>query len=114
MKKFIIALAALSMTATPALAEHRGNRGGYEHRSGNKCGWLCGAIIGGVVVGALSSNSRNRDRDRDRYYEDPYNYSPPPRQYQYVCQNEYVRDYYGNYILDQYGRAIYNQRCWYQ
>lgn len=114
MKNFISIAVALSMIATPAIAggregnrgaghEHREHRGGERHGSG--CGWLCGAIIGGVVVGALSSRSQRVDNST-------YEYAPPPQQY--VCQNEYVRDYNGNYILDQYGRAIFRQRCWYQ
>lgn len=108
MKKIIAAVAALSMISTPALADRRGGHRD-DHRGGG-CGWLCGAIIGGVVVGAIASSSRNRAPA----YQDSYEYNPPERQYQYVCQNEYVRDYNGNYILDRYGRAIYTQRCWYQ
>ena len=39
---------------------------------------------------------------------------PLNRKELYICQNEYVRDLYGNYVLDQFGRAILQQRCWYQ
>ena len=112
MKKLIAAISALSLIATPADAHPRGERhGGYERseRHGGGCGVLCGVILGGVVVGAIASSSR-----RDRAYQDSYEYTPPERQYQYVCQNEYMRDYNGNYILDQYGRAMFRQRCWYQ
>ncbi len=121
MKKIILALAALSMTATPAIAQGRDHRWGVDsnrhspyygrqvgydrgerhHRKG--CGTLCGIIIGGIVVGAIANSNRRTEPRYEPRYEP-----------QYVCQNEYVRDYNGNYILDRYGRAIYTQRCWYQ
>ena len=78
MKKLIAsALAASMLISTPALAEHRDrDRNHHESRRGGGCGWLCGAIIGGIVVGALSSEDRDRrDRDYDnRYYPPDYRY----------------------------------------
>lgn len=107
-KKITLALVALSMTATPALAD--GYRGGYrgyerhEHR-GVSTGGAIAIGLGALILGGAIANS-NRQRYEQRY--DP-RYEP-----QYVCQNEYMRDYNGNYILDRYGRAMYTQRCWYQ
>lgn len=70
------------MLATPAMAEHRNrDRDGYSHGEKRRggCGWLCGAIIGGVVVGALSSSER---RDRYEYeYEYDNRYYPPDYRY---------------------------------
>lgn len=76
MKKLIAAMIAGSMLITaPALAQNNDRNDRREWRDQNQrrgggCGWLCGAIIGGVVIGALSSNRRdNRDfRDDNRYY----------------------------------------------
>lgn len=69
------------LIATPTLAQNndfndrrdwrgRGEWRDQNQRRGGGCGWLCGAIIGGVVVGALSSNRRNNSdfRDDNRYY----------------------------------------------
>jgi len=108
MKKFIAIAAALSMIASPALAERRGEHHvrGYENH-GHGCGLLCGLIIGGAVVGVLSSHPSQNVAPATNY-----DYTPP--QPQYVCQNIYMRDAYGNYVLDAYGRAIFTQRCWYQ
>lgn len=121
MKKIISALIALSMISIPATANagdrrwgvdnnrhspYYGRQVGHErHRKG--CGTLCGIIIGGVIVGAIANSNRRSEPRYESRYEPRY-------EPQYVCQNEYVRDYNGNYILDQYGRAIFNQRCWYQ
>ena len=114
MKKFIAIAAALSMIATPALAdEHRGGHEYHERHGGVSTGGAVAIGLGALILGGLlSSGSRNRDRSYQD--QDQYEYAPPARQLQYVCQNEYVRDYYGNYILDQYGRAIFRQHCWYQ
>lgn len=113
MKKIFLALAALSMTATPALADGRG-RGEYNggrHHHGVSTGGAIAIGLGALILGGALANS-NRQRYDQRYdprYEPQY--QPQP---QYVCQNEYIRDYNGNYILDRYGRAMFTQRCWYQ
>jgi len=108
MKKFIAIAAALSMIATPAFAERRGEYHGHSYENhGHGCGLLCGLIIGGAVVGALSSHPAPT-------VAPTYTYTPPPPPPQYVCQNIYMRDAYGNYVLDAYGRAVVTQRCWYQ
>lgn len=98
MKKILAALLAVSMIATPAMAEHR-DRGDGEHhgRRGGGCGWLCGAVIGGLVVGALSSSSREQERDR---YERDYDnrYYPPDIRYdrrRYCVREQIVEWRYG-------------------
>ena len=96
MKKLIAsALAASMLISTPAFAEHR-DRGKdrdysqHERRRGSGCGWLCGAIIGGIVVGALSSEDRDR---RDRDYDNRY-YPPDNRYDRRYCVREQVTEWY--------------------
>lgn len=96
MKKFIIALAALSMTATPAFAEHRRGYEYREHRSGTKCGWLCGAIIGGVVVSAITKEQRRNERVYEREVIVRDTYYPPVRPQTQVCYDVIAYDYYNN------------------
>jgi len=109
MKKLITAIAAMSMIATPAFADGRGAggraHGGFErHEHRDRGDWVLplfgGLVIGGIITDTLHTNDR------------PVYETPPQRLY--ICQNEYVRDLYGNYVLDQFGRAILQQRCWYQ
>ena len=119
MKKFVASLIAVTMIATPALAEarhgHRYNDYGHgrhydRHRDrGVSTGAAVAIGLGALILGGAIANSNRRNE----YYQPQYQ---PQQQYQpqYVCQNEYVRDYNGNYILDSYGRAIFTQRCWYQ
>lgn len=122
MKKLIATIAAVSMLVTPALAEarHRDNHNRIEqhHRDrGLSTGGAIAIGIGALILGSAiaSSNRQRQTRTEEPQYEPQYQPQyQAPVQYQYVCQNEYVRDYYGNYILDQYGRAIFRQRCWYQ
>lgn len=96
MKKFLTALTALSLIATPAMArEHR------SERRGGGCGWLCGAVIGGIIVGAIASAEKNSRDDRDRddmdnrrynddtYYDDTYEYRTYQRQVR-TCFNEQI------------------------
>ena len=114
MKKLIATIAAVSMLVTPALAEARGrdhyDSGRHHHRErGVSTGGAIAIGLGALILGGALANS---NRQRQPRYQDPR--YEPQYQPQYVCQNEYVRDYSGNYILDQYGRAIFNQRCWYQ
>lgn len=104
MKKLVTVFAALSMIATPALADGR-HGGEYREHRGSGCGWLCGAIIGGVVVGAIASGSKNRDRREDSYSYDERRYEQ--RRWQYVCQDIVKYDYYGN-------PYVAGRNCWYQ
>lgn len=105
MKKFIaIVLAASMLITTPAFAEHRKrdrDHSQQERRKGG-CGWLCGAIIGGVVVGALSSRDRNRNPDFDQYrdydnryypYDNRY-YPPDVRRGDRYCVREQITEWY--------------------
>lgn len=92
MKKLLIGLIATILLATPAYADHDDNRPNNQ-RSGGGCGWLCGAIIGGVVVGALSSDDRPR-RNRDR--QDDNRYYPPNSRYdQRYCVREQIVEWRG-------------------
>lgn len=111
MKKLIATIAAVSMLAAPAMAEAKGrynDHHGHRDRGGVSTGTAVAIGLGALILGSAIGGS-NRQRN-DRYY-DRYE---PRYEPQYVCQNEYARDYNGNYILDPYGRAIYTQRCWYQ
>ena len=108
MKKILASLIAVSMLATPAMAEHRKrDRDGYSHREKRGgCGWLCGAIIGGVVVGALSSSER---RDRyEREYEYDNRYYPPDYRYdrRYCVREQIVEWRYGERYI--YWQTICN------
>ena len=110
MKKLIASVLAASMLiSTPAYADHRDNRWRdrdhrenvhHERRRGNGCGWLCGAIIGGIVVGALSSDAReHRERERrreyDRYREYDNRYYPPNHRIdKRYCVREQVVEWY--------------------
>lgn len=74
MKNILAGLIAISMLTTPAMArDHRGQeRHEKREKRGGGCGWLCGAIIGGVVVAALGS--KEEERDDNRYYPPDYRY----------------------------------------
>ena len=97
MKKLIAsALAASVLVASPAFADHRGDRNQVqqERRRGG-CGWLCGAIIGGVVVGALSSRDRDRNSDYDQYRDYDNRYYPPDYRYdRRYCVREQITEWY--------------------
>lgn len=102
MKKFIIALAALSMTATPALAQ-RGDRhyNGYNnyersyhhkrhHRKGPNTAETLLILGGGILIGAaISKNNRNTT------VVERYEY-PPVRPQTQVCYDVIAYDYYNN------------------
>lgn len=91
MKKGIVSLIIASMLiSTPAMARDRDHREYHHQEKRSKgCGWLCGAIIGGVVVGALSSSSR-KDRERtDRDYDNRY-YPPNLRYDERYCVREQI------------------------
>lgn len=102
MNKFIITtLAAISLSATPALANDR------QHGSrGNDTGLL---IFGGIVVAALLLSDRDDSRDNDQYedrYERASRYDHRGRymksrraraeRYQY-CDDVSYRDRYGTW-----------------
>ncbi len=93
MKKIITSLIVASMlVSSPALArDHRDNNhkeySQHKRNKKNGCGWLCGAIIGGIVVGAITSNDRDY-RDDNRYYPPDYRYD---RRY---CVREQITEWH--------------------
>lgn len=95
MKKLIASAVVASMLiSTPAFAEHRDRSrdrdySQQERRRGG-CGWLCGAIIGGLVVGAVASEDRYR---RDREYDNRY-YPPDTRYDRRYCVRQQVTEWY--------------------
>lgn len=104
-KNVLLAAAALTMVAAPISAEARERDRGHrseqhERKRGGGCGWLCGAIIGGVVVGVLSDSDR-RDRDRRPHNPDysPYRdydnrYYPPDYRYdRRYCVREQITEW---------------------
>lgn len=101
MKKAFSILAWLSVVfSTPVHADPY-----YEHRyyrERHSDNWVA-PLLGGVIIGAILTDNRRRR------YTEPRSYYPA-----LVCKNVYVRDRYGNYILDQEGRAVFTQQCWYQ
>jgi|LakMenE01Jun11ns_1017448.scaffolds.fasta_scaffold9465348_2 hypothetical protein len=92
MKNFLIGLITATLLATPAYADHQDNRPNNDRRGGG-CGWLCGALIGGVVVGALSSDSRTR-RNQDRNDDNRY-YPPNSRYDERYCVREQIVEWRG-------------------
>lgn len=123
MKKFILALAALSMVATPATAGGRnhdyrwgvdsnrhspyyGRNNGHRghHRDRVSTGEAVAIGIGALILGAaIANNNRNTRVERVERYE----YPNQQRQSQYVCQDVIQRDYYGN-------PYVAGRNCWYQ
>ncbi len=120
MKKFIAALAALSLVATPAFAhgDHRGrgHHERHEQRGGVSTGEAVaigiGALLLGGIIGSRASEERYRDPPRVVVVNPP-NTQPQPIT---VCEPaHYLRDNYGNIVRDRYGYDIVvPQRCWYQ
>lgn len=129
MKTLITALTALSLIATPALAQHRDDRWGvdsnrnspyygrqmgdnsqYYERRNKKNNDAIVAGVAGLIIGGMIVNSA-------RKYEEQYPTNvqtyPPVTQSNLVCENYYVQDMNGNYALDSNFRAIVRQRCWY-
>lgn len=111
MKKFILALAAMSMIATPAMAQYRnGHNRSYErhdtykrhHRDRVSTGEAVAIGIGALILGAAIANSNNRNTRVERY-----EYPNHRRQTQYVCQDVIQYDYYGNPYVS-------GRNCWYQ
>lgn len=65
--------AALSMSATPALAEHGwgGGYGGWDQRDRHDdTGWIVGGIIGIGMIAAIASAASKSKRDREARYPD--------------------------------------------
>lgn len=133
MKILVTALTALSLIATPALAQHRDDRWGvdsnrnspyygrqvgypsygydrHDHRNKKNNNDALVAGVAGLIIGGMIVNSA-------RKYEEQYPTNtqtyPPATQSNLVCENYYVQDAYGNYALDSNFRAIVRQRCWY-
>jgi hypothetical protein len=110
MKKLIATVLAASMLITsPAFAEHRRDRDHtQQERRKSGCGWLCGAIIGGIVVGALASKERVPEEDRNQDYErDDNRYYPPDYRYdRRYCVREQITEW-------RYGRryVYWETRC---
>jgi hypothetical protein len=103
MRKFLTALAAITMLTTPVAAEARHRD---DNRRSDKVGNFIGGLIVGVVVGAaVSSADRDRQRREDDYYEPrhrDYDDYRPRR----VCFKEQTVEY-------RYGRkyVYYEYRC---
>jgi len=95
-KNLLLSVAALTMVTAPISAEarDRGHRSERHERRGGGCGWLCGAIIGGIVVGALSSDSQRRDPDYDRERDYDNRYYPPDYRYdRRYCVREQITEW---------------------
>jgi hypothetical protein len=69
----LASVAALSMTAAPAMAQGWGGNGGRgHHRDHDDTGWIVGGIIGIGMIAAIASAASKRDRDaRERDYRYP-------------------------------------------
>ena len=97
MKKLIASLVVGSMLiSTPAFADHRRDRDHvHQERRKSGCGWLCGAIIGGVAVAVLSSSERERERERNQEPRDDNSYYPPDYRYdRRYCVREQITEWY--------------------
>lgn len=101
MKKLLIALATLSMIATPAMARDHHHK---RHDRGDRTGAVVAGIIGGVVLGAILSDRRDerdyRDYNRipheNRRLRDIEEYNRYWTQPQRSCVEVRYVDYYGN------------------
>jgi Ni/Co efflux regulator RcnB len=106
MKKLLASIIAVSMIATPALAQRNDRQyGSYEryernqhkrHNRGVKTGEAVALILGGAILGAAIS--KNNRREREVVYQD---YRTQ------VCQDIIKYDYYGN-------PYVTGRNCWYQ
>ena len=111
MKKFVLALAAMSMIATPAMAQNRDYRWGVDsnrsspyhnqhrghHRDRVSTGEAVAIGIGALILGAAIANNNRRERAAPVYQE----YRTQ------VCQDIVKYDYYGN-------PYVAGRNCWYQ
>lgn len=142
MKKFILAVAALSLVATPALADHRDNRWGVDnnrnspyygrhvgydrhaHRgvsTGEAVAIGIGALLLGGILGSRNTEEQHRNNSQvvvvtpqQPIYNLPQGVVVTPPQPVKVCDH-YLRDHYGNPVRDVYGNiVVVAPRCWYQ
>lgn len=110
MKKLLASIIAVSMIATPALAQrndrHHGSYERYEryernhhkrHNRGVKTGEAVALILGGAILGAAISKNNRRERETVVYQD----YRTQ------VCQDIIKYDYYGN-------PYVTGRNCWYQ
>ena len=87
----LLSAAALSMTATPAMAQGWGGWGRHHHRDRVDAGDILTGIliIGGIAaIASATSNSNKRDRDRRRDEERRY----PDQQYPRESNAGYGQD----------------------
>lgn len=105
MKKFIASLIAVSMIATPALAQ-RSDRHGYDryersyhkrHHRGVSTGEAVAIGLGALIIGSAIANNNRRERAVPVYQD----YRTQ------VCQDIVKYDYYGN-------PYVAGRNCWYQ
>jgi hypothetical protein len=85
------------LITSPAFAEHRKRDRDHTQQERRKsgCGWLCGAIIGGVAVAVLSSSERERERERNQEPRDDNRYYPPDYRYdRRYCVREQITEWY--------------------
>ena len=82
MKKFIAAVAALSLVATPAFADHRGDRRHHD-RGGASTGEVVAIGIGALLLGGIIGSRVTEER-----------YSYPPRVVVVTPQPTYEERYY--------------------
>jgi Ni/Co efflux regulator RcnB len=110
MKKLLASIIAVSMIATPALAQRNDRQyGSYEryeryernhhkrHSRGVKTGEAVALILGGAILGAAISKNNRRERETVVYQD----YRTQ------VCQDIIKYDYYGN-------PYVTGRNCWYQ
>jgi hypothetical protein len=89
----LLSAAALSMTATPVMAQGWGGWGRHHHRDRVDAGDVLTGIliIGGIAaIASAASNSNKRDRDRDRRRDDDRRY--PDEQYRRDSNADYGQD----------------------
>ena len=110
MKKLLASIIAVSMIATPALAQRNDRQyGSYEryeryernhhkrHNRGVRTGEAVALILGGAILGAAISKNNRRERETVVYQD----YRTQ------VCQDIVKYDYYGN-------PYVTGRNCWYQ
>ena len=110
MKKFVIAGVLAAVAVGSAQAQHRNPDGFYANRAwgnsvpvyqhqhrGDSGGRVAGAIIGGMILGAVLERAANQPAVV--YQQAPVVVQQAPVVIeQPVCQTVYVRDVYGNFV----------------